>query len=259
MGMLDRFRESRAARCIEAALGQEKPPEEAVFAARQLREIGAERCVPILCNALLHGPVPLQIEAALALAAIHQRFPDKRILEALHGALLHERKAEQVRQAAIEGLVELIDVRHAGSLLEVLKSNRSPMAVRSAALRGLKKLGYSEVVERLVESFLFGKRLDPAGEIRKWAVRELIAVDDPDKLTKIFEIAHGRRKLRYRAVSPEAGGPAALVLLMARVDPRASVRLLNQMADDSNPAIRAAAAKALQSVKGRAAEPPPAP
>jgi len=109
--------------------------------------------------------------------------------------------------------------------------------------------GRLEILERLVESVLFGKPLDPRGEIRKWATNELIALDDSEKLSKIHEIAHGRRKLRYRAISDAAGGPAVLVHLMARIDPRLSVRYLHQMADDENPAIRAAAARALQDIK----------
>ena len=249
MGFLSRFKESKATRCVQVALKQKKPSAEALAAARGLSEFGGERCIPVLCDALAKGGAPLQVEAARALAGVHARCPDKSILGALNSAILHERKQAEARQAAIESLVQLVDVRHAGSLIEVLKSNRSPMPVRSAALKGLKKLGYPEFLERLVESVLFGKPLDPRGEIRKWATNELIALDDSEKLSKIHEIAHGRRKLRYRAISDAAGGPAVLVHLMARIDPRLSVRYLHQMADDENPAIRAAAARALQDIK----------
>ena len=250
MGLLDRFKESKAIRCIEAALRDPKGVPEAVPAARRLRDTGAERCVPVLCEAIAQGAAPLQIEAARTLGAVYRRHADKRVLECLNTTILHERQPSEVRQAAIESLVEILDVRHAGSLIEVLKSNRSPIPVRSAALRALKQLGYNESVERLVEACLFGKRLDPTGAIRKWATNELIAVDDHDKLAKIFEIAHGRRKLRYRAISPEAEGPAPLVLLMARVDPKGSMRYLNQMVDDANPAIRTAAADAIERIRG---------
>jgi HEAT repeat protein len=249
MGLLSRFKERKATRCIQAAFQKQRPPEEAVAAARRLRECATERSIPILCEALEKGLVPLQIEAAHALAELQKRSPNRRILGALNSAVLHERKPQQARQAAIESLVEVVDVRRAGSLIEVLKSNRSPMPVRAAALRGLKQLGYPEVLERLVESYLFGKRLDPNGEIRKWAVRELIALDDNEKLTKIFEIVHGRHKLRYRPISAEEGGAARLVHLMAQINPKHAMRFLNQMVDDTNPGIRQAAAKALKEIK----------
>jgi len=249
MGLLTRFKESKAARCIQAVIEKQKPAEEAVAAARVLRDVATERCIPVLCDALEKGPVPLQIEVAHALAELQKRCPDKRILGALNSAILHERKPRQARQAAIERLTEVIDVRHAGSLIEVLKSSRSPMPVRAAALRGLKQLGYAELLERLVESFLFPKAQDPDRAIRKWAIHELVALDDTEKLTKIFEVIHGRHKLRYRHVTPEAGGPAALVHLMARIDPKRSMRLLNRMVDDTNPEIRQAAAATMAKIK----------
>ena len=252
MGLLSWVKESKASRCIHAVLQSQKGAGEGVAAARGLKEFGSERCVPILCEALARGELPLRVEAAHALAAIYARHPDKQVLGALNGAILHERQPRQARQAAVEGLVGIVDVRHAGSLLELLKSQRTPVPLRAAALRGLKKLGYHEVLERLVESVLFGKRQDPKGEIRKWAVNELIALDDRDKLTKIHEIAHGRRKLRYRAFSDETGGPAQLVLLMAQIDPKAAMRLLSAMADDPNPAIRNAALRALDNIKAEA-------
>jgi HEAT repeat protein len=256
MGLLDRFKESKAARCIEAALQQQRPPEEAVSAARHLRDVGAEHCIPVLCEALSRGCAPLQVEAAQALAAIHKRHPDKRILEALNAAVLQERQPPQVRQAAIEGLIELVSFRHAGCLIEILKTARTPLPVRAAAIRGLKKLAYPEVLERLVESYVLGRQLDPKGEIRRWAVQELIALEDRDKLGKMHEIAHGRRKLRYGALLPEAGGLAPLVFLMAEVDPKASLRYLSQMTDDPNPAIRAAAAQTLQELRPEGKGPP---
>jgi len=224
--------------------------EECIAAARRLGELGAERCIPVLSAALAKGSAALQIQAARALGAIYKRHADVHILEALNAAVLHERQSAQARQAAVESLAQIIDVRHAGSLIEVLKSSRSPMPVRAAALRCLKRLGYAEVLERLVESSLFAKRLDPRGEIGKWAIHELIALDDRDKLTKIHEIAHGRRRLRYRTMSDEAGGPAALVFLMAQIDPKGAQRFLNRMVDDENPAIRSAAAQALRNIRG---------
>jgi len=250
MGLLTRFRESSAIRLIEASLHQTKPPEQAVSAMRNLCECGSERAVPILRDALFQDNVALQIQAARALAAIHKRCPDVHILEALNGAVLHERQTAQARQAAIESLTEVIDYRHAGSLVEVLKSNRSPVNVRASALRGLKRLHYPEIAERLVESATFAKRLDPQGEIRKWATRELIALDDRDKLTKMFEIIHGRRLLRYRPLNPDTG-PADLIALMVQIDPKLSVKFLHELVEDDNPTVHTAADEALAQLRER--------
>ncbi|MFP4058551.1 MAG: HEAT repeat domain-containing protein [Candidatus Brocadiia bacterium] len=251
MGLLARFKESGAIRNVAAALGASGGVEQGVAAAQRLGELGGERAIPILREALFSGRVPLQVQAAKALAAVHQRRPDQQILKALNGAALAERQDPRVRQAAIEALCSAVDLRHAGSLVEVLKSPDSPLPVRQTAFRCLKRLRYPELLERLVENLLLGERLDPRGAVRKWAIGELGALDDHDKLTKLFEIAHGRRRLRHRALSPEAGDPATLVLLMARLDPRGSVRFLHQMVDDDNPGIRSAAAQALRDIKAR--------
>ena len=250
MGLLTRFRESSAIRCVQATLQQAKPLEEAVSAMRRLSEIGTARAVPILRDAVFKDNVALQIQAARALAAIYARHPDVQILEALNGAVLHERQATRAREAAIEALTEVVDVRHCGSLIEVLKSARTPIDVRSAAVRGLKKLHYPEVLERLVESATFGERLDPGRKIHAWAVHELVALDDREKLTKMFEIVHGRRPLRYRPLDPD-NGQAQLISIMTRIDAKHSVKYLHEMVDDENPRIRAAAAKAVEQLRGK--------
>ena len=248
MGLLTRFRESSAIRSIQASLHQAKPLEDGVAAMRRLCDCGTERAIPILRDALFQDSVGLQIQAARALAAIYRRCPDVHILEALNGAVLHERQAAQARQAAIESLTEIIDYRHSGSLVEVLKSSRSPINVRASALRCLKRLHYPEITERLVESATFPTQLDPRGETREWAVRELVGLDDRDKLTKMYEIIHGRHPLRYRPLNPETG-PADVIAMMVRIDPKGSLRFLNDLADDDNPAIHAPAAKALQAIR----------
>lgn len=250
MGVLSHFRESSAIRSIQASLHESKPLEEGVSAMRRLREVGTQRAVPILRDALFRDNPALQVQAAQALAAIYKRQPNVHILEALNGAVLHERQSDKARQAAIEALVEIIDVRHCGSLVETLKSHRSPVPVRAAALRGLKKLHYPEVLERLVESTAFGKDLDPHGAIRRWAVNELGLLDDREKLTRMHEIIHGRRPLRYRPLNPD-GGQAGLVAIMVHIAPKQSLRFLHQLVDDDNPAIRAAAAAALQQLHDR--------
>lgn len=248
MGFLSRIKESKASRCIEAALADAGKTYEGIEAARRLHEVGSGRCVPVLCDALERGDERLRQEAARALGAIHKRAPDKRVLAALNAAVLHESQQAAVRRAAIETLAELVDARRAGSLVQVLSSHKTPIAVRAAALDGLKKLHYAEVLERLLESVLFGEALDPDGEIRKWATHELRLLDDHEKLAKIYQAVYGRRRLRYRAVSDEAGGVATLVRLMPEVDPKGARRFLSQMTDDENPQIRAAAQQALEAV-----------
>lgn len=250
MGLLTRFRESSAMRCVQASIQQAKPLEDGVAAMRRLSDLGTERAVPILREALFKDNTALQIQAARALAAIYRRHPDVHILEALNGAVLHERQSPQARQAAVESLTECVDRRHCGSLIEVLKSTRAPLPVRATALAGLKKLGYPEILERLVESVGFGKRLDPKGEIRRWAINELSTLDDRDKLVKMFEIIHGRHPLRYRPLNPESG-QADLVFLMARIDPKYSVKYLHELVDDGNPKVRAAAATAIHQLRER--------
>ncbi len=197
----------------------------------------------------MRGEKRLRQEAAHALGAIHKRSPDKRILAALNAAILHESQPPEVRAAAIEALAEVVDARKAGSLVQLLASHRTPIPVRAAAIAALKKLRYAEVLERLVESVLFGERLDPGGRIRKWATHELRLLDDHEKLAKLYQIAHGLRRLRYRAVNDEAGGVGAIVRLMAEVDPKGARRFLNQMTDDLNPGIRAAAQQTLRSLE----------
>ena len=249
MGFLSRMRESAAIRCIQASLSEKKSSGDGVAAARRLSELGSERCIPILKDALFREHLPLKVQSARALAAIYQREPSNRILEILHSAALNERQPAQARQAAVESLAEIIDVRHPGSLIEILKSARSPVAVRATALRCLKRLGYPQVLERLVECAIFGKTLDPRGEIRTWATRELTALEDRDKLSKLFEIIHGRRRLKYRAINPKSGGPGALVSLMPRIDARGCRRYLEDMVADENPAIHEAAEIALAALK----------
>jgi len=156
-----------------------------------------------------------------------------------------------VREAAVEALAEVVDVRKAGSLVQVLNSHKTPLRVRAAAIAALKKLRYAEVLERLVESVLFGKQLDPKGEIRRWAIHELRVLDDHEKLAKLYQIAHGLRRLRYRGITDEVGGVGTIVRLMAEVDPKGSRRFLNQMTDDLNPEIRAAAREVLASMEQR--------
>jgi len=250
MGLLNHFRESSAIRSVQASLQEAKPLEDGVAAMRRLSEIGTQRAIPILRDALFKDNTALQIQAARALAAIHRRHADVAILEALNGAVLHERQSATARQAAIEALAEVVDVRHCGGLIEILKSGRSPVNCRAAALLGLKQLHYPDILERLVESACFSKRLDPRGEIRAWAIRELVALDDHDKLTKMHEIVHGRRPLRYRPLNPDTG-QAQLVFLMARIDPKGSVKFFHQMVDDENPKVRSAAATALKQLRDR--------
>ena len=251
MGLLARFKESAAIRCVEAALRQAKPADNGVEAARRLGDVGSDRCIPILKQALFQDNLRLQIQAARAFAAIYKRHPDPHILEILNVAILNERQSAQARQAIVESLAEITDIRRSGGLVEVLKSARTPATVRSAALGALKSLNYPEILERLVESAIFGKILDPRGEIRTWATSQLIALDDRDKLHRIFEIIHGRRRLRYRTVSPETGGPASLVDLLPRIDPRGAVPLLEEMVDDDNPAIHDAAKQALAKLRAK--------
>ena len=251
MSILSRLRESKARRCIEAALSRAGDPYEGVQAARKLREVGSERCVGVLAEALERGDPRLRQEAAHALAAIHQRSPDKRILAALNAAILRANQPSEVREAAVEALAEVVDVRKAGSLVQLLNSHKTPLRVRAAAIAALKKLRYAEVLERLVESVLFGKQLDPKGEIRRWAIHELRVLDDHEKLAKLYQIAHGLRRLRYRGITDEVGGMGTIVRLMAEVDPKGSRRFLNQMTDDLNPEIRAAAREVLASMEQR--------
>ena len=259
MGLLSRFRESAAIRCVRAVLEQGKSPAEGVAAAVRLMEVGTQRCVPILCEALAKEDPALQVQAARALATVQKRQPDERILKALNAAVLNERHNAQARQAAVEAIATVVDASHTKSLHEVLRSHRTPLQVRVAAIRALKKLGYGEVLERLVEATLFGPTEDPRGEIHRWAIRELGALDEHEKLTKIYEIIHGRRKLHYRSFAAVPGGPASLVPILAEIDPKGAIRFLHMMSDDENPGVREAAVKALRPAQGKgpAAAPPP--
>jgi len=261
MGLLARIQESMAMRRVKATLEGAKSAEHGSEAARRLADVGSERCVPVLCAALGKDNPVLQVEAVRALAAIRKRRPDAHVLEAVTAVILNERQRLEVRKAAVECFVEVIDLRRAGCLLEVLRSPRSPLPVRAAALQGLKQLGYPEILERLVEATLFGPKDDPRGEIRRWAVRELTSLGDPEKLSRIHEIIHGRRKLHYQSFAAVPGGPASLVPVMAQIDPKGSQRFLLMMADEGNPAVREAAAQALRVVRGQGqapAAPPPA-
>ena len=97
MGLLNRFRESSAIRCVQGTLQAAKPLEDGVAALRRLSAIGTRRAIPILRDALFKDNTALQIQSARALAAIHKRQPDIQILEALNGAVLHERQSAQAR------------------------------------------------------------------------------------------------------------------------------------------------------------------
>ena len=247
--LLNRFREGKAVRSLEAGISGAGPPEAALAAAARLRDIGGRKSIQPLCFALTHAPEALRAECATALAGVHQRHPDQQILEALNAAVLSDRQAEKVRAAAALALGNCVDARRAGSLIEILKSPRSPIPVRSAAVQALKKLGYIEVLERLVENYLFSREEDPSGRVRAWAVEELQALDDHEKLTKIHEIAHSRRKLRFRAVAVTSPEVADLVHLMALVDAAGATRFLSHMVDESTRVIADAAAQELEELR----------
>ncbi|HPD13309.1 MAG TPA: HEAT repeat domain-containing protein [Planctomycetota bacterium] len=252
--LLNRWREGKAAQTIEGALRGAKPPAEAIAAIRELGECGSRASVQVLCLAFTHGPEALRAEAPAALAAVHQREPDERILKALNEAVLSEQQSPAVRQAAIAALAQVVDARRAGGLVELLKSGRTPLPVRTAAVQALKQLHYAELVERLVENFLRSRQVDPRGVMHQWVVEQLKALDDREKLTKLNEIAHVRRKLRYYAVNLDTTDPAAIVHLMAEVDPGEAKRFLSQMADESTRVISAAAIEALQDIRKRQQE-----
>ncbi len=251
LGLLDRWRERKAIRALEGALHGRRPLEEGVKAAQDLQELGTAQSVHALCVALTHGPEALRVVAPAALAAVYKRRHDARILKALNEAVLSEKQAEPVREAAIDALADVVSVRHVGSLIELLKATRTPLRVRTAAVRALARLGYPEVVERLVENYLFRHEEDPHGVVKRWVVERLKELDDSEKLTKLHEIAHLRRKLRYRAVSFEAGHPALIVHLMAEVDPDHAPRFLGHMVDHSTAVISRAAAKALDDIRSK--------
>ena len=154
-----------------------------------------------------------------------------------------------------EALAGLVHARHAGSFVELLKSTRTPLRVRTAAVRALVRVGYPEVVERLVENYFFKRTDDPQGLLRRWVVEQLGRLQDKDKLIKLHEIAHARRKLRYYAMDFEAGDPAHLVQVMAEVDPDHAVRFLGHMVDESTSVISLAAVKALREIRAKHKEP----
>ncbi|HUT37589.1 MAG TPA: HEAT repeat domain-containing protein [Planctomycetota bacterium] len=247
--LLDRWRERKALKSVEGALRGRMATEEALAALRDLPAIASLRSIPTLCLLLTHGQEALRAEACAALAAIYRRRQDQRVLEALNAAILFERQPDSVRTQAIEALAGIVHTRHVGSLIEVLKKATTPLPVRTAALHALERLGYPEVVERLVENCLLARSADSRGELRAWVVEQLKALDDKEKLTKIHEIVHNRRRLRYRAMSVEAGDHATLVQLMAEVDPDHAVRFLGHMVDHSTTIISAAAVKALREIR----------
>ncbi|MBM4037225.1 MAG: HEAT repeat domain-containing protein [Planctomycetes bacterium] len=253
--LLGRWKESKAIGVIEAAIRAHGPIQPTLDAARGLAEIGSKRSVPALCAALDKGPEALRLEAAAALAAVQKRCPDTRILEALNAAILHERQHERVRVAAVEALGEVVDSRHVGGFLEALKRPSTPLPVRSAAFQALRRLGHAELIERLVENYLFGQARDPQGAVRRWVVAEIKALNDKETLSKLHEIALGRRKLRHHSFSFEAGDPAAVVQLMVEVDPAHAVRYLTHMVDHSTQVVSAAAAKALREIRAMPHEP----
>jgi len=263
MGLLARIRESAAMRGVKAALEGGMSVEQGSEAARRLATVGSDRCVSVLCAALGKDNPLLQAEAVRALTAIRKRRPDAHVLEAVTAAILNERMRPEVRKTAVECFADVVELRRAGCLVEVLRSARCPILVRAAAVAGLKKLGYGEVIERLVESALFGPEQDPRGEIRRWAVRELVALGNHETPSHIHEIMHGRRKLLNCSFTTMPGGRAVLIPLMVEVDPKGAQRFLHMMADDENPAVRQAAAQALHALRGPGhgqapAAPPPA-
>jgi HEAT repeat protein len=196
-----------------------------------------------------------------ALAAIRKRHPDAHVLEAVTAIILNEHQSAPVRKAAVECFADVVELRRAGCLLEVLRSARSPLPVRAAAFVGLKKLGYPELLERLVEAALFGQAEDPRGEIRRWALHELTSLDEHEKLTKVYEILHGRRKLYNRSFTTIPGGRVALIPILVHIDSKGCQRFLAMMSDDENPAVREAAAEALHALRaqghGSSVIPPP--
>ena len=66
MGLLTRFRESSAMRCVQASIQQAKPLEDGVAAMRRLSDFGTERSVPILREAIFKDNTALQITSSLA-------------------------------------------------------------------------------------------------------------------------------------------------------------------------------------------------
>jgi len=251
--LLNRWKEGRAVRRIESAADGQGRPAEALAAVRDLEKLGTTRCVHSLCLALAHGPEELRVQVAAALAAIHKRCNDERVLKALNEAILSEHQPDSVREAAIAALAGVVHHRHVGSFVEVVKSARTPLHVRTAAVRGLARVEYPELVERLVESYFLTREEDPHGVIRRWAVQELRSLRDPEKLTKLHEIAHGRRRLRYHSFSFERGDPAVVVHLMAEADPEHATRFLGHMLDHSTQVISAAAAKAIAQIRTKRA------
>jgi hypothetical protein len=251
--LLNRWKEGKAVRSIESAVSGQGRPGEALAAARDLAKVGTKRCVHALCLTLTHGPEELRMHVVAALAAVHKRHNDEQALKALNEAILSDHQADKVREAAIDALAEVVHQRHVGSFVELIKSTRTPLHVRTAAVRGLARVGYPELVERLVENCFFTHEQDPHGAIRRWAVQELRALNDPEKLTKLHEIAHGRRRLRYYSFSPERGDPATVVHLMAEADPDHATRFLGRMMDHSTQVISSAAAKAIAEVRRKRA------
>ncbi len=255
--LLNRWREGKAIRALESSIDGRGPLAAGVKAARDLQQLGSARCVHALCSALTHGPEALRAEAPAALAGVHKRRHDERVPKALSEAILSERQGEVVREAAIGALAEIVSVRHVGSFVELLKSMRTPVRVRTAAMRALGRVGYPEIVERLVESYFLKRTDDPHGANRRWVVEQLKQLRDKEKLTKLHEIAHARRRLRNYVINLESGDAAELVQVMAEVDADQAVRFLSHMVDESTSVISRAAAEALRDIRAKHKEPEP--
>mgnify|MGYP000053031546 CR=1 FL=1 len=243
------WRERQALRAAQAALAAGSSLPQSLSAVRVLGECGGKRAIEPLCSAFSRGPEAVSIEALAALSKVYSRCPDARVLKLVNEAILSERQSPPVREAAIAALAEQVDARHAGSLLEVLKAQRTPLRVRQAAFHALWRLGYAELVECLAETYLRYRKTADGAALREWVVERLRALDDREKLTKLNEIVHGRRKLRHYAVNFESDDPAVLIHLMVDTDPYQAPRFLGHMADHATTVISRAAAEALSQVR----------
>ncbi len=253
-GLLNWWREGKALRAAQAALAGGGSLPEALNAVRALGECGSQRAIEPLCNAFARGPEAVSTEALAALAKVYQRCPDARILKLVNEAVLSEHHSPAVREAAIAALAEEVDARRAGSLLQVLKAERTPLRLRDAAFQALWRLGYAELVECLAETYLRYRKADDGAALREWVLGQLRALDDREKLTKLNEIIHGRRKLRQYAVNFESDDPAVLIHLMVDTDPFQAPRFLSHMADHATSVISQAAAQALRDVRAKQQE-----
>ena len=255
----NRLREGKLLRRVTEAAAGRGAAWEGLEAARLLRTCGTARSVPALCAALTQGPDALRTECAAALAAMYTRHPDEQVLRALNAAIASERQPENVRVAAVEQLAGIVDARHARQFVELLVKRNTPLVVCQAAFGALVRLGYPELLDRLVESYLFHSASDGDPATRQWAVGELKALGDKQKLTKIHEIVHGRRRLDHYAVNADRGDLTRLILLMAQVEPQQSVRFLSQMQDHSTRVISSAAAAVLRKLRDARGDGTPSP